>query len=375
MESGSTQKTGWLWFLFFAGLLLVSAGLLFLETEVTTRGTGTVHAVKEQVIFAPQDARLAFLKAYPGDRVKAGDFLIELEDRELEMTLLAELERREIAIRRKRLAELKSRELAMGGGSAGKFRYAEEVASLDEEALQIYTEIEALIAGTVAEGGVSRLQALLRKVDALRAKRETFDSRLAAELKNAGFEELEAEVAAVELASATAEIELIEERIAKLRASLDELLVRAPFDGTLADVYIRRRGMKVEKGAPLGLIVNQDNGYRVKSRIGNRNIDLVRAGQEVRIVPKVYQPTTEGYTYGTVESVIKESYLRRDPEERYDVLISIDRYPVEPVLGSEVEVRIIMARAGLLERILGLAERRTAREERRGLGMEREVLQ
>lgn len=303
---GNKSQSGWLWWVFGSGGLLLFLGLFLIRMEVTSTAVGVVRAGEQQMLYAPRAGRVADVVVEPGERVQQGDVLMRLEDSGLGRDLLslrARLGEIEEAIA---LAEVRRRELEITGG-----------------------------------------------------------------MREAGLGEIYQREAEVRLDRQRGLRELVEAELALLEREAASLEIRAPFDGVVSNVYARNHGMRVGAGDPLLMVADPDSGFEVRAFVRDRNVDLIRPGLPVRMESHVYQSSAEGYILGTVERIVldpagEETHGR----DGFEVVIRLESYPVDPVLGQRVDVKIIVEDAGPLDLLFHRSLRGGSAEN--GIGKESE---
>ena len=83
--------------------------------------------------------------------------------------------------------------------------------------------------------------------------------------------------------------------------------------------------------------------------------ELLQVGMPVRLESKVYQSNREGYMWGTVRQIVKDTLSAT--QSGFEVTIDIDTYPLEPVIGSRVEFEIIITDGDPLRALLNSPQR------------------
>lgn len=349
----------WLWPIFAIGAFLLVLGLVLIRVEITSTAVGVVCAQTQRVLYAPRDARVAEILVVPGAQVDAGQLLMQLESPELareQMTLRERLVevRREIVQTESELAEI---------GITGGLREAlsaEAVDTLHAEIQKAYEEIEQILERSVTRGGTSRLQALNVKVTASRAKQERLQNQSVLQLKASGLPEVYVERARSQLEGAHKLAGILQQHLQLIQSEMGTLQIYAPFSGTVSNVYARDPGMRVVAGEDLLTVADSSDGYEVRAFVSDRNVDLIRPGLPVRMDSHVYQSSAEGYIQGTVERIVQDPVATVPESERgFEVVIRLESYPVAPVLGQQVDVRIIAREAGPLELLFQRPLRKT----------------
>jgi membrane fusion protein, multidrug efflux system len=134
--------------------LVETAPVISDSLSVVRTRTGTLRALREVKIYTQEDGRITALPFYEGDRVKAGDVVVKLDD----ALIMAQLERA-VATRRQaeqnlsRLKELRGKKLV----SEDEYYRAQtlvEVSEADERLLKTrvgYTTITSPLNGVVSE--------------------------------------------------------------------------------------------------------------------------------------------------------------------------------------------------------------------------------
>ena len=331
------------------GLLLVFGGLFLMRLEITSTATGIVRAQEQQVLYAPRSAQIREIPIKPGQVIQEGDILMVLQDSGLDRDILAaetemlEIQRR-IAMEQSQLAELE-----ITGGLIEALT-AEGTADLLNQRVEILSSLESILNEAFTEGATTRLRSLNAQIAALDSQIESKKNSVVLALKEAGLPkvlierrqgELELNLSLAKVASAQMEL---------LKEQRDQLIVRAPFDGVVADLYVRDIGMKVDAGQKLMTLADPSDGFEVRAYVTNRNVDLIRPGLPVRMESHVYQSSAEGYILGEVERIVTDpSRIAQEGDAPFEVVIRILEFPAKPVLGQGVDVKIIVRDAGPFE--------------------------
>jgi adhesin transport system membrane fusion protein len=297
-------------------------GLGAVPWQQTAAGQGSVIAYapaeRQQPVDAPIAGRVAVWRVREGERVTAGQVLVELRDNDallLERILqeqalvdgqLAAAFGKVAAGEAKVAAAMSAREAAVMSAEA-KVRAAEEKVRAEREVLAateaalVTSELQEDRALSLAEGGLRSTQdaenAQLRTATA-RAKRDETEAKLAA---------AEAELAAAlgEVAKARAEADgKVAASNAELLASRNEQadyqakrlsveskaarqevqLVTAPADGFVVKVHGGQGGEQVRQGDPLITLVPDTESRAVAVRVDGNDARFLQPGQRVRLV-------------------------------------------------------------------------------------------
>ncbi len=338
-----TLHAGWLRAIALLGALMLLTGLFWIRFDVVIEAAGVVEAKQSVRLLAPRDARVEAVHAKPGQTVQAGDPLLRLRDESLEREIL-DL-RQSIAAARLEadLAESRERELALTGGGP-EARAAAESLALVREKEKLLAEIAGIYESLVDAGAVSRMERLSLAARRLDTRGEGLRDEILVKLAAEGLPELLRERERLLAAAATLRAARLEERLADLEGEKAGLSVRAPMSGRVTDVFARDAGLRLAAGQPLLSIAEPAGGYVARMFVADRNVDLLRPGLPVRMASLVFSPTSEGYMHGRVLSVVADA---DSPDAGgFEVLVLLERWPVEPVIGSRVKAEILLRRQG-----------------------------
>lgn len=212
----------------------VRASAVVRDRVFATRSASvTVRPSQESRVASGASGRVLEVVAREGARVAAGDALVRLDD----ALAVANLDAAELAVAQARInldRARRSQDDAVAQAAAGARSAAQALANVDRQ----LAELEALLAlGAVAESDVNALRAQ-------RAQAEAADLQAREAVERAGRAESE-DLALLELQVAQAELQ---RRTA--RDQLDETVVRAPFDGEVAQAFVEA-GEFVAAGSPV----------------------------------------------------------------------------------------------------------------------------
>lgn len=346
------------------GIALVVLGLFFLRLELTIRAPGTVSARDEVRVFAPQDGVIARLPIELGQQVQAGDLLVALDDTELNLRALAverELVENEAALERNRIARA---ELAVKPGPA-------ELVTADErrERLSRIAAIQQEIEQNYSSGRdlqiISELEVRRQEIERLRSELELLQASLLAEWQKAGVSGFESERLAVEEKRLAALAQLNRDELQLVREQKAATRIQAPAAGQVVALAVRFPGQAVARGTEVLKLAATGGPYQVRAYIPERNVDLVRPGTRAVMESAVFDSMLEGYVEGRVIRVAPEgSPGAGTTEPRYEVDIEVAGSPYPLVLGSGVQVRLLLGRRPLTDLLLrsGGSLRHPARE-------------
>ncbi len=230
----------------------------------TVNASGIVIPVHEEVIASPAASRVAKVHAKPGQLVKAGDLLLELDDREVRLAL--ETLQEQLAQQENRVNLLKV-ELDQKHKSLASSIELLELDLLSARARQERNQKlrqSGLVSGEdllASELNVKRTEIQLRQ-----QREQIADSRRATD----------ASIAAANLQKA-----ILTKQIAQQERLLAQTRVSAPWAGMLTSL-VQEEGASVAAGQLLARVSDMDN-YRVEATLSDFHARLLSAGQRVRV--------------------------------------------------------------------------------------------
>ncbi len=230
----------------------------------TVNASGIVIPVHEEVIASPAASRVAKVHAKPGQLVKAGDLLLELDDREVRLAL--ETLQEQLAQQENRVNLLKV-ELDQKHKSLASSIELLELDLLSARARQERNQKlrqSGLVSGEdllASELNVKRTEIQLRQ-----QREQIADSRRATD----------ASIAAANLQKA-----ILTKQIAQQERLLAQTRVSAPWAGMLTSL-VQEEGASVAAGQLLARVSEMDN-YRVEATLSDFHARLLSAGQRVRV--------------------------------------------------------------------------------------------
>lgn len=339
------------------GLVCLLVGLLHLRLEITSKGSGWLAAQTEHILYAPHDARVEQLHVEPNDRVEAGTPLLTLTAPGLErewlrlQDALAEVEFTRVS------AMINLREIAITGGIPEAMQ-AEETLEVHRKIEEAYEAVRAIYRDAAQLGGVTRIQEMDKVIDSLRAQLARVEGQRLLALRNSELPQISEDRERSRLQHAEKRKALLEAQIALHQRERDALIVRAPADGLVTDVYSRHPGQLVAAGEALLTLVQPEDGYEVKAILGDRNVDLIEVGMLVRLESKVYQANREGYMMGSVRRIVKDT--RSASAEGFEVTVAVDKYPIQPVIGSRIDLEVLITDGNPLRAFFNNPQRQPA---------------
>jgi HlyD family secretion protein len=216
------------------------------------------------VVSSPGASRVARVLAKPGQQVKQGELLLELDDREIRLTLESLKEQ---------LAQQENKIVGLGLDMDQKLkqiRSAIELLEIDLQASRALRERNRKL----RESGLVSGQDLLSSE--LNVQRNEVQLRQQRELS-----EDTRRVTASGIAAAKLQAEILQKQIARQEGLLQQTRVAAPFSGMLTSL-VEEEGASVAAGQ-LVARVSELNNYRVEATLSDFHARLLAAGQPVRV--------------------------------------------------------------------------------------------
>jgi HlyD family secretion protein len=234
------------------------------SVDNTINAAGVVIPVHEEVVSSPGASRIAKVHAKPGQQVKQGDLLLELDDREIRLAL---------ETLKEQLAQQENKVLTLKLEMAQKHKQiasAIELLEIDLQASRALRERNRKLRESGLVSGQDLLTSELnvqRNEIQLRQQRELIeDTRRAT---------------ASSIAAAHLQQEILQKQIARQEGLLLQTRVAAPFSGMLTSL-VEEEGASVAAGQ-LVARVSELNNYRVEATLSDFHARLLAAGQPVRV--------------------------------------------------------------------------------------------
>jgi HlyD family secretion protein len=234
------------------------------NVDNTINAAGVVIPVHEEVVSSPGASRVARVFAKPGQQVKQGEVLMELDDREIRLALealkeqLAQQENKIVGLKLDMEQKLK------------QTRSAIELLEIDLQANRALRERNRKL----RESGLVSGQDLL--TSELNVQRNEVQLRQQRELI-----EDTRRVTASGIAAATLQKEILQKQIARQEGLLAQTRVTAPFAGMLTSL-VEEEGASVAAGQLVARI-SELNNYRVEATLSDFHARQLAAGQPVRV--------------------------------------------------------------------------------------------
>jgi len=234
------------------------------SVDNTINAAGVVIPVHEEVVSSPGASRIAKVLAKPGQQVRQGELLLELDDREIRLALealkeqLAQQENRIVVLKLEMEQKLK------------QTRSAIELLEIDLQASRALRERNRKL----RESGLVSGQDLL--TSELNVQRNEVQLRQQREL----IEDTRRATASA-IAAANLQKEILQKQIARQDGLLLQTRVAAPFSGMLTSL-VEEEGASVAAGQ-LVARVSELNNYRVEATLSDFHARQLAAGQPVRV--------------------------------------------------------------------------------------------
>ena len=294
----------------------VQAGDILLELDKTI-STADTDAVKNELLQAATRAEVAngVLRFLDTGRIRfeapdgINDAVALVSERQLISRVQAYREERLLLMEEKYKAE------------AGRAGIRQEIAKL-KDTLPLLRDRQASYKQLSDEGLAPRLDALRLEEEVITRQRDLSiaENRLSEVVANVAAADrrlaLQREQLRRDALSELAEAEAIradrEEAEKKAIARNAWQTIKAPVDGTVLGLQVFTIGEVVEPGAPLLLIAPADDELIVEAMILNKDIGFVRVGDDVSVKLEAYPFTRYGLVEGTLEIISADAI----PDER-----------------------------------------------------------
>ncbi|ARO34319.1 HlyD family secretion protein (plasmid) [Rhizobium sp. NXC14] len=340
-----------------AAIAVALAWSWFFYLHVFTNAAGRVRSTMPSAVVQPMETgRVVSINVENDLKVKARDPVLVLDDVDVRATLKAA-----VASRHSWQAEVDRRQSALAGIETGAQRaprpkfvsdippevVARELAALDGEYQTVSANIAAIraqrrevearkkrfenvavaqrelndildrkigIFEALVSGGVASKGALLTAEEAkARADAELVENLAQLAEADASIQNLvetERQTIAAFVAqqsqgiqAAERQIEQIDQEIVRQQARLDQLVLRAPIDGTVQQLSATSVGQVVGAGQTLMVVVPRESQLVVDALIPSADIGFVHEGNEVTIKADAFPFTRYGTFRGTVTSL------------------------------------------------------------------------
>ncbi|WP_316233817.1 HlyD family type I secretion periplasmic adaptor subunit [Bradyrhizobium sp. SZCCHNPS2010] len=119
-----------------------------------------------------------------------------------------------------------------------------------------------------------------------------------------------------ELADAEKKVEELAQDIVKAERKIEEQVLRAPVDGAVQQLALHTVGGVVTPAQQVMVIVPADSQLEVEAMISNRDIGFVSAGQDAEIKIDTFNFTRYGLVHGKVVTVSHDAIVREKPADK-----------------------------------------------------------
>jgi HlyD family secretion protein len=234
------------------------------NVDNTINAAGVVIPVHEEVVSSPGASRVARVLAKPGQQVKQGELLLELDDREIRLALealkeqLAQQENRVLTLKLEMDQKLKQTASAI------------ELLEIDLQASRVRHERNQKL----------RASGLVSGEDLLTAELNVKRNEIQLRQQRALIEDTRRATASA-IAAANLQKEILQKQIARQEGLLEQTRVRAPFSGMLTSL-VEEEGASVAAGQLVARI-SELNNYRVEATLSDFHARRLAAGQPVRV--------------------------------------------------------------------------------------------
>lgn len=364
-------------------LLAVFLGLVLTPWQQTAAGEGRVIAFspldREQRVEAPIDGRVTKWHVQEGSFVREGDTLAELADNDPEIMDRLRLERdsvkKRIAAAESRVTAAEARVTALGLSQKAAQKAAKLRVTMATSRIAVAKKaLEAAVAAEKAakanlerqkgllEKGLTSVRALeLAELDYARASTDVDRAKVAQLLAEADELTIEADrlkveadttvsledgkataaIAAIEVASSTAELSRVEVRLARQ----DVQVVKAPRTGVVLKLVAKQGTEMVKAGDALAILVPNATQRALELWVDGRDSPLIRVGAHVRVQfegwPALQFSGWPSITVGTFGGTVSFVDATDDGKGKFRVVVvpdGVDPWPSPDVLRQGTRV-------------------------------------
>lgn len=382
----SPYALGFVWVM-AAGFVAAILWACLAQLDIFAIASGRVQISGRSKIVQPYDAgKVKTLLVQNGDKVRAGDTLIEFEPTEAAAdlegkasqleSLEAEVARRNIQIAAVKANEatanvafpatiggpIRERETAVMAAELGQYIATRDslLSQLNEKAAQ-QERFTSSIAARQRLMAVLKERAEMREtlvaksagtraavIDAVQLVEQTsadlaYDQGQLVEAQ-AGAKSLEKrldqwsrETIATQtqkLTEASQKLDALRQDVIKARLKLDRTRLTAPIDGTVQQLAVTTIGQVVSPGQALVVVVPSDGTIEVEALVQNKDIGFLQVGQEATVKVDSFPFTRYGTIEGRVTRVSRDAIDDRDASGSTDTLSVTRSQGVQPVTGT-----------------------------------------
>ncbi|MBI1318872.1 MAG: efflux RND transporter periplasmic adaptor subunit [Candidatus Hydrogenedens sp.] len=288
------------------------------EQTVAAIASGTIMPAQRAMLAVGAIGTIKEVHVKDGDRVTAGQLLVELEHAELSAQV--ELAQANLRMGEARLSQAKIAESISESVTGTQARQAAaqlDAARAEFERVKPLAEREAISKSDFEQATL-----------ALRVAQEAFSA--------ANATGRETEVRAEDIASAEAMMDQLRAAVKAAEAMESKAIIRAPFDGVVAKVFLEK-GEAVAMGVPVAHIVDDSHLY-IEAPFDEANIADMSVGQPVRIEVDAYNDRTFS---GKVTYIAPFIQPNQDLARTLNVKVDIDDVGDLLIPGMSADVTII----------------------------------
>ena len=331
-------------------LITVGVGItIFCSIEDTVQGRGIVQGEREYQLRSSVESRITKIHHKTGDQVKAGDLLIELDDRALRYELkalehaISELEA-DIAVKRSELELLKVDPLpAEYRHNSIAIQECLERVEKSEYELNIYRDL-------FQKRVIPEMDLKKKELEHLQNTSELKKLEEDADKLHRGLADKIINRAQEEILSMDVRLEGRKDELESMKKRIDEYRFVAPEDGTLT-MMPTRIGSYVQRADHLASLATA-GPKKFLMYVDEKQIYKVKEHQQIRIISSQYNYFDYGYFYADIYA-IDEIPEDIGGKMYYKVRSEITVEPQPLRLGSTGQGEIIAGRGRIIRYLFG----------------------
>ncbi|OWQ90861.1 hypothetical protein CDN99_11920 [Roseateles aquatilis] len=362
----------WLARILIAMVLIVLAWAVFGQVDIVTVGQGKIAVTGEtKTISATQVASVRALHVAENQQVRAGELLIELDDREIDTEFdKADGERQsgavQAAIHRALIDALTTGRTPRLGVVTGipaerqrageqflSDAWSEYVAKRDRLDAEIRHHVAALPIAIEREKDYEALAQTRDVSQDAWMQRRMARLDIEGQLAQARSQQVELranmrKAAEDRLSEATRMAQAAAQDVTKATARQSLLQLRSPVDGTVQQLTVHTVGAAIPAAQPLMQIVPTSDRVEFEAFIENRDVGFVHEGQEVAVKIDAFDYTRYGTITGHVRHVSRDAIHDEKRGLLYAVTVDLDQrhlivegrtLPLGPGMSGTVDIR------------------------------------
>ena len=362
-----------------AGIILFLIWSSLAKVDVVTRAQGQVSPLASvQVVQHLDGGRIAAIKVSDGSKVRRGQVLLALDDREARLDLATTRARYwALYARNERL-----RAFVTGGApnfapipdefrkfaaqeamilSVARNSRSNEVAVVRSQLGQVSSEL-----GVVSELSQIRRDLAEEKLvsrtsylDAMRVQKQLEGQRRTLNDQALAVSSSRARDAADEISRTETELAQLDEQVKKLEVAVARAQIVAPMDGFVQGLRYRTIGGVISPGGEVMNIIPADGKIEGEVRVPATEVGHLRVGQSVRVKVATYDFLRYGTLTGKVTSIAPNSSVTDKGDVYFLTKVSFDRSSESAGLsnkslisGMTIETDIVTDRQSVLHYLL-----------------------